>query len=176
MIRQSVEVTAYGLLISLLFLTPVSVSHADPGNNYCVTPAFITASIKPNLLLMIDNSASMYDLSYVDKGMKHCAVQTATSCLYDSDCTTAGDSCSVFDRQPYYCYDETYSNANSYTGYFDPASYYSYRSGTDDFAVLADFSTACPGATGETVKSIPSTMCVAVCHRQRRPRQVRRQG
>src|SRR6185369_10303732 len=124
------------LLGSFLFLLLPLICQADPGNDYCITPAFVTASIKPNLLLMIDNSASMFDLAYSDRGKKHCAAHTTTSCLYDSDCPT-GDTCSVFDRQPYYCYDETYSNSNTYTGYFEPATYYSYRSGTDDFAVLA---------------------------------------
>ena len=153
------------LLLPVLCAALPVLSQADPGNDYCVTPAFITASIKPNLLLMIDNSASMYDLSYVDKGLKHCAIQTSQACQYDSDCTQSGDTCSVFDRQPYYCYDETYSSATTYTGYFDPATYYYYRPGSPnaaegDFAVLADFSTGCPGASGESVKSIASTMCV----------------
>ncbi|GFO58061.1 hypothetical protein GMST_03860 [Geomonas silvestris] len=163
--RHTVRNRRYGFLLALVLLGLPHSASADPGNDYCVTPAFITASIKPNLLLLLDNSASMYDLSFVDKGLKHCAIETTKTCQYDSDCATTGDRCSVFDRQPYYCYDETYSNANTYTGYFDPTTYYYYRSGATnfsegDFAVLANFANGCPGASGETVKSIPNTMCV----------------
>ena len=146
-------------LLSLLLLLISGVAYADPGNQYCITPPFVTSGIKPNLLLMIDNSASMFDLAYSDKGKKHCTANTGTSCQYDSDCPT-GDTCGVFDRRPYYCYDETYSNSNDYTGYFEPDTYYSYRSGTDDFVEEADFANACPAAAGETVKSIAGTMCV----------------
>src|SRR5512137_215918 len=116
MINRKMRRSLFPFLMTLLLL-PV-VSQADPGSQYCITPPFITAGVKPNMLLMIDNSASMYDLAYVDKGKKHCAANTGTSCFYDSDCPS-GDTCSVFDRQPYYCFDETYSSANSYYGYFD---------------------------------------------------------
>ncbi|HBA89696.1 MAG TPA: hypothetical protein DCZ75_17420, partial [Geobacter sp.] len=51
-------------LALMLILVPVP-SNADPGLDYCVTPAFVSGHIPPNLLLMIDNSASMYDLAYV---------------------------------------------------------------------------------------------------------------
>jgi type IV pilus assembly protein PilY1 len=71
-------------------------------NNYCSTPPFIVGGVYPNLLLMIDNSASMYDLSWINPNT--------------------------------YCYDETYSNANTYIGYFKlqtnagGTQYYEYNS------------------------------------------------
>ena len=71
------------LTLLLVFLCAPSMVQADPGNQYCVTPPFITAGIQPNLLLMMDNSASMFDLAYADKG-------TVT-------------------RTPTYCYDNTFS-------------------------------------------------------------------
>lgn len=101
-------------------------------NNFCITPPFIQDVIKPNLLLMIDNSSSMYDLAYADEGLK---------------------SGSTITRQPYYCYDPTFKTlvcsnnslqsctstnvatvcgsgatciANKYVGYFDSALNYSY--------------------------------------------------
>ncbi|MFZ3207685.1 MAG: hypothetical protein WA140_02485, partial [Geobacteraceae bacterium] len=148
-------------LLILLFMLLPTLSLADPGDQYCITPPFITAGIKPNLLLMIDNSASMYDLAYVDKGKKHCATNTGTSCFYDSDCPS-GDTCSVFDRSPYYCYDETYRSTNNYYGYFDKDTFYYYRSGTDDFAPVASaFPSGCGSVSaGSTTKSIANTMCV----------------
>ncbi|WP_243371425.1 PilC/PilY family type IV pilus protein [Geotalea sp. SG265] len=78
----------------LAFLTIVlpSSSQADSGNQFCITPPFITAGIKPNLLLMIDNSASMYDLAYQDAGNKYCANGPTTLCTADAQCATAGQA------------------------------------------------------------------------------------
>ncbi len=72
------------LLISVLL---PAAALADPGNNYCITPPFITAGVKPNLLLMIDNSASMYDLVYQDTAHSYCGNAPTTAC-------TAGTTCS----------------------------------------------------------------------------------
>jgi type IV pilus assembly protein PilY1 len=62
-------------------------------NDYCIVPPFVIAGVKPNLMLMLDNSGSMFDLTYIDKG-------SAT-------------------REPYYCYDKTYNFGYYYSGYFD---------------------------------------------------------
>ncbi len=70
-------------------------------------PPFLAAGVDPNLLLMIDNSASMYDLAYVKP------------------------------REEGYCYDGTYTDQDSnlvesydaaagYFGYFDAAGWYAY--------------------------------------------------
>lgn len=56
--------------------------------DYCITPPFIAPVLKPNLLMMIDNSASMYDLAYTDPSTHNfCANNPATSCA------TAGNTC-----------------------------------------------------------------------------------
>jgi type IV pilus assembly protein PilY1 len=78
--------------------------------DYCVTPPFIQETIKPNLLLMFDNSASVFDLAHVDKGSAS--------------------------RQPYYCYDQTFSNTTSYEGYFKQSAYYEYNMGTRQFVEI----------------------------------------
>jgi len=62
---------------------------------YCDAPA--VGGFKPNLLLMIDNSASMYDLAYTD------TVDPANICL-----------------------DDSYNNAAQYPGIFDQGTIYSY--------------------------------------------------
>ncbi len=75
--------------------------------NGAAVPPFLAAGVDPNLLLTIDNSASMYDLAYVKP------------------------------REEGYCYDGTYTDAASnlvesyddtagYTGYFDAAGWYAY--------------------------------------------------
>ena len=77
------------LLTLALAFTPSAALYADPGASYCITPPFITAGLKPNLLMLLDNSASMYDLTYTD-GTTHnyCANDPATSC------TPTGSVCS----------------------------------------------------------------------------------
>ncbi len=156
--QNKCKMSSFLLLIALLVMP--TLSGAVVMNDYCITPPFITAGVKPNLLMMMDNSASMYDLAYIDRGKKHCAIATGTSCSYDSDCTTTGDTCSVFDRSPYYCFDQTYSSANSYYGYFDKDKHYTYRTGTDDFAEVAAFPDGCPTSVANTTKLIASTMCL----------------
>jgi type IV pilus assembly protein PilY1 len=87
-------------MLFILLVLPSLVFPADM-HDYCAMPPYVTTGIRPNLLLMIDNSASMFDLTYVDKG-------SAT-------------------RQAFYCYDQTYQYGQHYTGYFqDWFHYYEY--------------------------------------------------
>lgn len=130
-------------------------------NDYCITPSFLAPDMKSNLLLMIDNSASMYDLNFIDEGKKN------------ADGT--------FARQPYYCYDQTYksqfcSNARTtscttdancgtggkcieYSGYFDTktdagaTAYYQYNMTNNVFEPLGTFPTSC-------TKYVANTLCV----------------
>ncbi len=67
-------------------LLPVSSWGAVIGD-YCMTPPFIQQGIKANLLMLIDNSASMYDLAYQDTSHKYCANNPANVCTANSDCT-----------------------------------------------------------------------------------------
>ncbi len=78
------------LLVWLLLLP--ALSRAAVMNNYCATPPFILSSINPNLLLMIDNSASMYDLAYTDSSHTYCANATTNACTTDSQCSGAGQA------------------------------------------------------------------------------------
>ncbi|HYS42828.1 MAG TPA: hypothetical protein VEM32_02505, partial [Geobacteraceae bacterium] len=56
------------LFLALALLILPTLSHAAVMNDYCVVPAFIGENVPSNLLLLIDNSSSMYDLSYADQG------------------------------------------------------------------------------------------------------------
>lgn len=108
-----------GFLIIFIGFTAPGFSAAAM-NDYSITPPFIQEAINPNLLLMIDNSASMYDLAYPDLG-----------------------SITPF-RKPYYCFDETYSSRNSYTGYFENDKYYKYIAADGNFKEFTDpFPTTC---------------------------------
>ena len=136
--------------VIFLWLSSVipSFSHAATMNDYCVKPSFVAATVLPNLLLMIDNSSSMYDLAYIDKG-------SAT-------------------RTPSYCYDDTYSSARQYPGYFehdlvDAASVDADSDGTDEndfyeydftagqklFKKTATFPDAC-------TKRVANTLCIDI--------------
>ena len=98
------------LFLGCLLLAPPS--SAQTMNEYCLTPPFIVGGVNPNLLLMMDNSASMYDLTYIDQG-------SAT-------------------RDPYYCYDQTYNFGAHYSGYFvDWFKYYEYDFVNDYFVESA---------------------------------------
>lgn len=143
------------LVTSVMF--SVTSSLAASMNDYCIVPPFIQQNILPNLLMIIDNSASMFDLSYSDRGKRTCSITTATSCTYDSDCPS-GQSCSNFTRQPYYCYDQTFSSANEYEGYFESSTLYEYNFTNNEFVEnLNPF--ACD-AGGQTAKSIANHLCV----------------
>jgi type IV pilus assembly protein PilY1 len=134
---------AAGLMVMLVL--PAFSLAAGTMNDYCVVPPFIGRNLSPNLLLMVDNSSSMYDLAYSDQGNT--------------------DGSGTITRQPYYCYDETYrTNAcsgdatrrcsadsdcdegqtcrNVYAGYFDNKKYYSFDFADSYFDVVASFPAA----------------------------------
>lgn len=95
-------------------------------SDYCITPPYIGSAIEPNLLLMVDNSAGMYDLVYQDStkicfdqtfsNTKICSVTTTTTCTSDSNCPIVSGSThetcvyqysGYFDRDATYSYDST---------------------------------------------------------------------
>ncbi|MGE5299645.1 MAG: pilus assembly protein [Acidobacteriota bacterium] len=108
------------IILTLLFcLALPSVLYAAAGamQDYCVVPPFIVGGVLPNLLMLVDNSASMYDLEYQNTaGMfcfdnsyhnsNVCSTTSTTNCSLNSDCPS-GETC-----------------INQYPGYFDPAKYY----------------------------------------------------
>ncbi len=77
-------------------------------------PPFLAAGLDPNLLLLIDNSASMYDLAYVQAREEgYC---------YDGTYTDAANNLV-----------ESYSAATTYAGYFDATTYYAYNTSSEQF-------------------------------------------
>lgn len=139
-------------LVTLLVLDFTS-SFAATMNDYCIVPPFIQEIAKPNLLMIIDNSASMYDLAYVDKGRKVCSGDSSVTCDSDTTCSSAnkGTCNTTFARNPYYCYDQTYSTANSYVGYFDSAKKYQYNFTTNIFDEVASIPASCAVAAAADV-------------------------
>ena len=93
----------WNITINILFivLTGLFLIHPGPAMSVCPAPSvtdytayppFIVANIKPNLLLMIDNSGSMFDLEYIDKGRYTGTCTGGAACSNTVSCPT-GQTC-----------------------------------------------------------------------------------
>jgi type IV pilus assembly protein PilY1 len=117
--KMNTAIRCTGIVI-VVFLLSLSLPAFSQGamNDFCVTPPFIVGGVTPNLLLMIDNSASMFDLTYVDAGTNL--------------------------RRANYCYDQTYQFGFHYAGYFkDWFIYYEYDFVNEHFVEIPAFPVAC---------------------------------
>lgn len=125
-------------LLLLVAAQPVNVKAAGM-LDYCMTPAFLQAGILPNVLLMLDNSASMFDLAYADKGCPTCATP----------------------RKAKYCFDDTFSDAGGYkyTGYFDNDSTDFYDYSIVDGKFIKNAANTFPAASDCTYR-IADKFCV----------------
>ncbi|HIJ80520.1 MAG TPA: hypothetical protein HPP76_02290 [Desulfuromonadales bacterium] len=151
---------------ALLVTLNVTAALAASMSTYCITPPFISQSTTPNLLLLIDNSASMYDLAYDDPGvrfsdgLKHCSGATGTTCTTDAGCTGVG-KCTAFSTQPKYCYDASYTSSKTYVGYFDPALFYTYDLTNTNGVFNSGSTLTCPSVSGNVQqKLISGQLCV----------------
>ena len=110
-------------LLSAILWIAGGLIHPAPADSSCAVgaavPPFLAAGVDPNLLLLIDNSASMYDLAYVKP------------------------------REQGYCYDgtdtalvESYLGTTDYAGYFDASTWYAYNFTTERFEETTECSTA----------------------------------
>ncbi|HAK61011.1 MAG TPA: hypothetical protein DCO77_11610, partial [Nitrospiraceae bacterium] len=152
----------------IFFMMLPALSFGAAMSDYCIKPPLIGATINPNLLMLIDNSASMYDLTYIDEGKftGTCSGSGAAPCSDAAPCPP-GETCTVsktFTREPYYCYDQTYQSANTYMGYFESTEkvleviydvYYEYDF-TNNYFVK--YTGAFPPAV--CTKEITDTLCV----------------
>ncbi len=90
------KTSVLGFVVFFLYslLVPVFSWGADIAD-YCMTPPFIQQGIKANLLMLIDNSASMYDLAYQDTTNKYCANAPTTACTPTSTTDATSATCSA---------------------------------------------------------------------------------
>ncbi|MEF9476148.1 MAG: hypothetical protein L0958_05620, partial [Candidatus Mariimomonas ferrooxydans] len=116
--------------ISVALLSVPSLTYSAVMDDYCITPPFVSGGgVSPNLLLMIDNSASMNDLQYIDDSVdaaycydnsynnsKVCSITTTTDCTVDADCPV-NETCT-----------------NQYAGYFDQDKNYEWKKIADRFS------------------------------------------
>lgn len=104
--KSAVQLAVF-LLISCSLAMPAAAAMSD----YCQTPPFIMGGVNPNLLLMIDNSASQYDLAYISSGS------------FSMPTGTCNGSSTIPET---FCFDDTYNNSTTYLGYFDNTKTYQY--------------------------------------------------
>ena len=143
------------LFIIFLFLLifPSTLSAATM-TDYCMNPPFIVGGVLPNLLMMFDNSSSMFDLNYADKGgatrpsyycydqtyrTNQCSANAARKCTKSSECAT-GQTC-----------------LNLYSGIFEVNKYYEYNSTNGNFEEIAAF----PPALCATF-TVADTVCTGI--------------
>jgi type IV pilus assembly protein PilY1 len=134
MIRSKKIYYGITLLACLVFLN--TFTGDAQGAFSCATgasdPPFLAAGVDPNLLLLIDNSASMYDMAYVNATGNYCNDDT---------------------------YDGT---LNNYAGYFDLDTWYEYIPGTQDYfkAVAGGSAALCNGKANGVYTG--TDVCVAI--------------
>jgi len=154
--RKNYRVLFLPLILFLILFINLSPAHPAQMGDYCITPPFIVGGVSPNLLMMIDNSASMFDLTYIDKGRFTGTCSISGACSNTVSCP-AGQTCTniTYIRDPFYCYDQTYSYGARYAGYFaDWYHYYEY-----DFTKGYFYEVTAPVWSG-CDKYITGTLCI----------------
>ncbi|HYA12093.1 MAG TPA: hypothetical protein VEF37_03840 [Thermodesulfovibrionales bacterium] len=103
------------VIIVVLSLVTFSLNDTDAAmTDYCVVPPYVIQDVPPNVMLLIDNSGSMFNFAYFD-GF------TTTATGDDNDCHSSSSPCTGFTEPGAY---PTYT----YYGYFDPDYWYTYTS------------------------------------------------
>ena len=88
--RYTLYAIRYALCAFVLILLPSALYAASAVmGDYCAVPPYVRITAVPNLLLMIDNSASQYDLQYQDTTNTYCANNPTTSCTPGTTCSGA---------------------------------------------------------------------------------------
>lgn len=82
--------------------------------DYCQIPPYVLQNVAPNVMIVVDNSGSMFNFAYSD------GFNTTTT-SDDNDCASSGDPCDGFTTPG------TYPNFKYY-GYFNPDYWYAYSS------------------------------------------------
>ena len=100
-------------MAALLLHAPVV--HADICSEGSGIPPFLSSSVDPNMLLVIDNSGSMLDMAYIDE---------------DTD----GGGADKKDQ----CFDDNYDPAINYVGYFETDDWYVWELGATPWTSTKD--------------------------------------
>ncbi|MCE5194871.1 MAG: hypothetical protein LLF28_05350 [Nitrospiraceae bacterium] len=105
-----------GIIISVIFISPPSNLESAVMEDYCQVPPYVIQNVPANVMIIVDNSGSMFNFAYSD------GWTTPTVPPYDdNDCTNSSDPCDNFTEPGTY-------PAYKYYGYFDPDYWYTYSS------------------------------------------------
>ena len=96
-LKHLVALAAIAFLMNAAFF---SSARAASINDYCDMPPYVVQNVAPNIMILLDNSGSMYDFAYTDG--------------VNNDCSDSSTPCTGFDP------------TKTYYGYFDPGSWYAY--------------------------------------------------
>ncbi len=124
------------VILSLMGFATSSALGAYDCTNGASDPPFLAAGVSPNLMLLIDNSASMYDMAYT------------------------GDSSNCYDGTDYAAGTESYDSATVYGGYFKTDTWYNYDTTSQIFEATG--ATACTDPTGGAAYQQTGQVCVTV--------------
>lgn len=103
------------IIVSLFFaLLPLKASDAAVMEDYCQVPPYVIQDVAPNVMIVLDNSGSMFYFSYFD------GFNTTTT-ADDNLCANSASPCTGFTAPGTY---PTYK----YYGYFNPDYWYTYTS------------------------------------------------
>jgi len=126
------------LIVSVSFLFIILYSrNADAAimEDYCTAPPYVIQNVPPNIMILLDNSGSMFNFAYFD-GF------TTTTTADDNMCDAVGTPCTGFATPGAY---PTYK----FYGYFNPDYWYTYT--TNRFIPTTPKNTS--GLTGGTAKA-----------------------
>lgn len=109
--RRLIFIISLSLFFAFLYL---GNSDAAIMEDYCVVPPYVIQNVPPNVMIVLDNSGSMFNFSYFD------GFNTTTT-ADDNNCATSTNPCTGFTTPGTY---PTYK----YYGYFNPDYWYDYQS------------------------------------------------
>jgi type IV pilus assembly protein PilY1 len=106
---------AFIVIASFLFFTCLSIKAYAAMVDYCQIPPYVIQDIPPNVMIVIDNSGSMFRFAYYD------GFTTPVDTGDDNSCASSASPCTGFTEPGTY---PTYT----YYGYFNPDYWYTYSS------------------------------------------------
>jgi type IV pilus assembly protein PilY1 len=104
----------FSIAVSLFFILSAPMHSQGAMTDYCLVPPYVIQNIAPNVMIVVDNSGSMFYFSYFD-GF------TTNDTGDDNLCTNSTSPCIEFTTPG------TYPNYKFY-GYFNPDYWYDYSS------------------------------------------------
>ena len=101
----------FSIAISLFFTLSTPIDSHAAMTDYCLVPPYVIQNVAPNVMVVVDNSGSMFLFSYFD-GF------TTNDSGDDNLCTSSSDPCTGFTTQG--TYPDNKYNGNLNRDYWNP--------------------------------------------------------